>query len=157
MSRASSTKRTPPQSHTNTQTIHKLQQQTNSKGGVAAWPDVPKQTGTLGNLTPADRHGSVQVRVFQPLPVSLLWWCCCCWCFSFRFSVLSFHNTALVSENNSQKPKPQTSKCKQFRLLIVFFCVCLSVYYLPESRLVFHSLSWFFPVLLVSTPLNCVW
>ncbi|EDS32121.1 casein kinase [Culex quinquefasciatus] len=37
------------------------QQQTNSKGGVAAWPDVPKQTGTLGNLTPADRHGSVQV------------------------------------------------------------------------------------------------
>ncbi|XP_062564261.1 casein kinase I isoform X5 [Armigeres subalbatus] len=34
---------------------------TNSKGGVAAWPDVPKQTGTLGNLTPADRHGSVQV------------------------------------------------------------------------------------------------
>lgn len=29
--------------------------------GVAAWPDVPK--GTLGNLTPADRHGSVQVRV----------------------------------------------------------------------------------------------
>uniref|UniRef100_A0A182F828 non-specific serine/threonine protein kinase n=1 Tax=Anopheles albimanus TaxID=7167 RepID=A0A182F828_ANOAL len=35
--------------------------QTNSKGGVAAWPDVPKQTGTLGNLTPADRHGSVQV------------------------------------------------------------------------------------------------
>ncbi|EAT44236.1 AAEL004351-PC [Aedes aegypti] len=36
-------------------------QQTNSKGGVAAWPDVPKQTGTLGNLTPADRHGSVQV------------------------------------------------------------------------------------------------
>lgn len=33
--------------------------QTN-KGGVAAWADVPK--GTLGNLTPADRHGSVQVR-----------------------------------------------------------------------------------------------
>ncbi|CAO1421841.1 unnamed protein product [Diamesa serratosioi] len=31
-----------------------------NKGGVAAWPDVPKQ-GTLGNLTPADRHGSVQV------------------------------------------------------------------------------------------------
>ncbi|CAG2056733.1 unnamed protein product [Timema podura] len=29
--------------------------------GVPAWPDVPKQTNTLGNLTPADRHGSVQV------------------------------------------------------------------------------------------------
>lgn len=38
-----------------------VNKQTNSKGGVAAWPDVPKQTGTLGNLTPADRHGSVQV------------------------------------------------------------------------------------------------
>lgn len=36
-----------------------------SKGGgkgVTAWPDVPKQPShTLGNLTPADRHGSVQV------------------------------------------------------------------------------------------------
>ncbi|XKL63992.1 hypothetical protein PGB90_006356 [Kerria lacca] len=32
------------------------------KGGVTAWPDVSKQsTHTLGNLTPADRHGSVQV------------------------------------------------------------------------------------------------
>uniref|UniRef100_A0A182TBT0 Casein kinase 1 gamma C-terminal domain-containing protein n=1 Tax=Anopheles maculatus TaxID=74869 RepID=A0A182TBT0_9DIPT len=43
--------------------------ETNSKGGVAAWPDVPKQTGTLGNLTPADRHGSVQfcvVYILQP-------------------------------------------------------------------------------------------
>lgn len=30
--------------------------------GVAAWPDVSKQAShTLGNLTPADRHGSVQV------------------------------------------------------------------------------------------------
>ncbi|XP_037707398.1 casein kinase I isoform X10 [Drosophila subpulchrella] len=35
--------------------------QTNAKGGVAAWPDVPKSGATLGNLTPADRHGSVQV------------------------------------------------------------------------------------------------
>ncbi|XP_054287375.1 casein kinase I isoform X5 [Macrosteles quadrilineatus] len=38
---------------------------TASKGGgkgVAAWPDVSKQPShTLGNLTPADRHGSVQV------------------------------------------------------------------------------------------------
>ncbi|KAH8295127.1 hypothetical protein KR018_007552, partial [Drosophila ironensis] len=33
----------------------------NAKGGVAAWPDVPKPGATLGNLTPADRHGSVQV------------------------------------------------------------------------------------------------
>uniref|UniRef100_A0A1A9Z9U3 Uncharacterized protein n=1 Tax=Glossina pallidipes TaxID=7398 RepID=A0A1A9Z9U3_GLOPL len=33
---------------------------TNAKGGVAAWPDVPKPGATLGNLTPADRHGSVQ-------------------------------------------------------------------------------------------------
>ncbi|KAF4518386.1 hypothetical protein B566_EDAN010478 [Ephemera danica] len=32
------------------------------KVGVSAWPDVPKQSSnTLGNLTPADRHGSVQV------------------------------------------------------------------------------------------------
>ncbi|XP_075238402.1 casein kinase I gish isoform X1 [Lycorma delicatula] len=30
--------------------------------GVSAWPDVSKQAShTLGNLTPADRHGSVQV------------------------------------------------------------------------------------------------
>ncbi|XP_063215572.1 casein kinase I isoform X3 [Bacillus rossius redtenbacheri] len=29
--------------------------------GVPAWPDVPKQQNALGNLTPADRHGSVQV------------------------------------------------------------------------------------------------
>ncbi|XP_063696173.1 casein kinase I isoform X3 [Culicoides brevitarsis] len=35
--------------------------ETNAKGGVAAWSDVPKQGNTLGNLTPADRHGSVQV------------------------------------------------------------------------------------------------
>lgn len=41
-----------------------------SKGGVAAWPDVPKQ-GTLGNLTPADRHGSVQVRLTYYANVSL--------------------------------------------------------------------------------------
>lgn len=34
---------------------------TNAKGGVAAWPDVQKSSATLGNLTPADRHGSVQV------------------------------------------------------------------------------------------------
>ncbi|XP_053669771.1 casein kinase I isoform X2 [Anopheles nili] len=40
---------------------HTPANKTNSKGGVAAWPDVPKQPGTLGNLTPADRHGSVQV------------------------------------------------------------------------------------------------
>lgn len=32
-----------------------------NKGGVSAWPDAPKQGATLGNLTPADRHGSVQV------------------------------------------------------------------------------------------------
>ncbi|KAK3918424.1 Casein kinase I isoform gamma-3 [Frankliniella fusca] len=31
--------------------------------GVPAWPDVPNKqpNNTLGNLTPADRHGSVQV------------------------------------------------------------------------------------------------
>jgi casein kinase 1 gamma len=34
---------------------------TNAKSGVAAWPDVQKSGATLGNLTPADRHGSVQV------------------------------------------------------------------------------------------------
>lgn len=37
---------------------------TNAKGGVAAWPDVQKSGATLGNLTPADRHGSVQVCPF---------------------------------------------------------------------------------------------
>uniref|UniRef100_A0A1B0DD31 Casein kinase 1 gamma C-terminal domain-containing protein n=1 Tax=Phlebotomus papatasi TaxID=29031 RepID=A0A1B0DD31_PHLPP len=31
-----------------------------NKGNVAAWTDVPKTGVTLGNLTPADRHGSVQ-------------------------------------------------------------------------------------------------
>lgn len=39
-------------------------QKTNAKGGVAAWPDVQKTGATLGNLTPADRHGSVQVCPF---------------------------------------------------------------------------------------------
>ncbi|XP_069958561.1 casein kinase I isoform X2 [Cherax quadricarinatus] len=31
--------------------------------GTAAWPETPKQAGNIlgGNLTPADRHGSVQV------------------------------------------------------------------------------------------------
>lgn len=37
-------------------------QKANAKGGVAAWSDVQKSGATLGNLTPADRHGSVQVR-----------------------------------------------------------------------------------------------
>ncbi|CAB3359132.1 Hypothetical predicted protein [Cloeon dipterum] len=40
------------------------QHRNTAKGGVkgAAWSDVPKQSSnTLGNLTPADRHGSVQV------------------------------------------------------------------------------------------------
>lgn len=41
--------------------LFELRPQTNAKGGVAAWPDVPKPGATLGNLTPADRHGSVQV------------------------------------------------------------------------------------------------
>ncbi|XP_043064940.1 casein kinase I isoform X12 [Drosophila ficusphila] len=40
---------------------HNVTTKTNAKGGVAAWPDVPKPGATLGNLTPADRHGSVQV------------------------------------------------------------------------------------------------
>ncbi|XP_020798629.1 casein kinase I isoform X5 [Drosophila serrata] len=40
---------------------HNVTAKTNAKGGVAAWPDVPKPGATLGNLTPADRHGSVQV------------------------------------------------------------------------------------------------
>lgn len=40
-------------------------QKTNAKGGVAAWPDVQKSGTTLGNLTPADRHGSVQVRFYH--------------------------------------------------------------------------------------------
>ncbi|XP_037923741.1 casein kinase I isoform X15 [Hermetia illucens] len=40
---------------------HNVQAKTNAKGAVAAWPDVPKPGATLGNLTPADRHGSVQV------------------------------------------------------------------------------------------------
>nr|NP_001369019.1 gilgamesh, isoform O [Drosophila melanogaster]QJC18469.1 gilgamesh, isoform O [Drosophila melanogaster] len=39
---------------------HNVTAKTNAKGGVAAWPDVPKPGATLGNLTPADRHGSVQ-------------------------------------------------------------------------------------------------
>ena len=33
--------------------------------GSSAWPDTPKQAGNMlgGNLTPADRHGSVQVKL----------------------------------------------------------------------------------------------
>lgn len=49
-------------SHTIPKSKNKINVQTNAKGGVAAWSDVPKQGNTLGNLTPADRHGSVQVR-----------------------------------------------------------------------------------------------
>ncbi|XP_017847092.1 casein kinase I isoform X8 [Drosophila busckii] len=40
---------------------HNVTAKTNAKGGVAAWPEVPKPGATHGNLTPADRHGSVQV------------------------------------------------------------------------------------------------
>lgn len=36
--------------------------QVSAKGNVAAWSDMPKPGVALGNLTPADRHGSVQVR-----------------------------------------------------------------------------------------------
>lgn len=48
---------------------------TNAKGNVAAWSDMPKPGVVLGNLTPADRHGSVQVRApFQicRCPVKLI-------------------------------------------------------------------------------------
>lgn len=44
---------------------------TNAKGGIAAWPDVQKSGATLGNLTPADRHGSVQVCVLVHAYISL--------------------------------------------------------------------------------------
>lgn len=48
--------------------------QTNAKGGVAAWPDVPKPGATLGNLTPADRHGSVQVsRLWVSIIISYMY------------------------------------------------------------------------------------
>lgn len=59
---------TPPLTYTDLRLI-----QANAKGGVAAaWPDVQKSGATLGNLTPADRHGSVQVCVLDPRSV----FCC---------------------------------------------------------------------------------
>lgn len=41
--------------------------------GVPAWPDVPNKqpNNTLGNLTPADRHGSVQVSSLSVYVTSL--------------------------------------------------------------------------------------
>ncbi|CAD7093662.1 unnamed protein product [Hermetia illucens] len=48
---------------------HNVQAKTNAKGAVAAWPDVPKPGATLGNLTPADRHGSVQRTYYTETPV----------------------------------------------------------------------------------------
>lgn len=64
--------------------------------GVAAWPDVPK--GTLGNLTPADRHGSVQVRVgvFPKFSVSLF-----SSLFSLHKSSLALLTSKLQSQNHS--------------------------------------------------------
>ena len=44
------------------------------KGVGATWPDTVKQSGAGGTLTPADRHGSVQVSVprarCQPVPLT---------------------------------------------------------------------------------------
>ncbi|XP_037923728.1 casein kinase I isoform X4 [Hermetia illucens] len=48
---------------------HLIILETNAKGAVAAWPDVPKPGATLGNLTPADRHGSVQRTYYTETPV----------------------------------------------------------------------------------------
>lgn len=46
--------------------------------GTAAWPETPKPASNMlgGNLTPADRHGSVQVMpLFRAAPHTL---CSCC-------------------------------------------------------------------------------
>ena len=40
------------------------------KGVGATWPDTVKQSGAGGTLTPADRHGSVQVSLPAHLPLS---------------------------------------------------------------------------------------
>lgn len=40
------------------------------KGVGATWPDTVKQSGAGGTLTPADRHGSVQVSLPAHLPSS---------------------------------------------------------------------------------------
>lgn len=53
--------------------------------GNAAWPETPKQASNMlgGNLTPADRHGSVQVipllatGLLKPLPPLSLCFCLC--------------------------------------------------------------------------------
>jgi len=42
------------------------------KGVGATWPDTVKQSGAGGTLTPADRHGSVQVSLPAHLPSSLV-------------------------------------------------------------------------------------
>lgn len=41
------------------------------KGVGATWPDTVKQSGAGGTLTPADRHGSVQVSLPAHLVLSL--------------------------------------------------------------------------------------
>lgn len=48
------------------------------KGVGATWPDTVKQSGAGGTLTPADRHGSVQVSLPAHLP------------FFFSLSLVSF-------------------------------------------------------------------
>lgn len=71
-------------------------QKTNAKGGVAAWPDVQKSGATLGNLTPADRHGSVQVCPFcGPRFVS---------CFVYISHQPTHHQTRIYKYNTSPSP-----------------------------------------------------
>lgn len=42
------------------------------KGVGTTWPDTVKQSGAGGTLTPADRHGSVQVSLPAHFPSSLM-------------------------------------------------------------------------------------
>ncbi|MPC26955.1 hypothetical protein E2C01_020107 [Portunus trituberculatus] len=46
--------------------------------GTAAWPETPKQASNMlgGNLTPADRHGSVQVIPLPRASLPTLYSCC---------------------------------------------------------------------------------
>lgn len=92
--------------------------QTN-KGGVAAWADVPK--GTLGNLTPADRHGSVQVRAGAP-PV--------------------YHPPLLNHNKYSKQIKNESTKISNSLLLSFLFLSTL-------QNLHFYSIKLFYDTVLI--------
>lgn len=115
--------------------MKQTKQKTNAKGGVAAWPDVQKSGATLGNLTPADRHGSVQVRPFL--------WTHEFFFFCFHFisfhtytplhihtHLLHSHNYHLLNQNYTYLPVRMPNKITHFyaiRYRFVLNRICISL------------------------------